>query len=695
MLRAANQRTDHLVDRLFDSWPRKILAIGVLLAALATVVAECTGGRKPGDSTELPLPTEPEQGETTLGDTGDPDSVPEAYTGPIGGTAPSAALDRAEAAQAVTVGMTPLETSTHLRAEIGADSDNPYLYIYLGNALYAQGQFFEFEQAYRDAMRLDPENDWIAMKLAMNLHAVGNTTTQRPAYPDVSVAQEVFEEAWLEFPGSEPLGTRYGYFLATAINDDRAALAILQETVDANPDSAIAWRYLGWWGHDELQDAEATVLALDEAIRLDPSDGLAWGYLLARRDYDTTEEMVTELSTMASIEGLRRSAFAARFGSFGVAELGKAEAEAALAELRRRNPGSAIALLLSSYTHSQLGDSQLAVAELRDAIALGVGDPDAYERLLRETEATAGVEEAIDVANELVRSNPGAFESWQVKLERVRLEVLAIGGIGPALDLSAYASSPTDRNRMWRTIGNLTELPPEAREQAYRLAIDALPDYLAYANLTSWLVGAGRADEAQQFAFASFDAASPWTRSSAATLVTDTLLRTSPPAVDAAVEFIQRPDTDFASEELLHVARDLNRIDESDAALLVLRLDDGRTAVQTEQGRLFREEEATTLALLGQESGARSIRNDLLAEFAELSAESPLDYELRLNYGEMAALTSDFDLAIDVFTDLLHNWELERSHRRYALEYRAWTYRVRGDDGLADADDAAAAQLAE
>ncbi len=78
--------------------------------------------------------------------------------------------------------VSPGEGESHVKRMLAEDPDQPFLYFTLGNLYARQGRWFEAQQAYFDAYRLDTSSADFAFNLAVSLDRLGQPATALTYY---------------------------------------------------------------------------------------------------------------------------------------------------------------------------------------------------------------------------------------------------------------------------------------------------------------------------------------------------------------------------------------------------------------------------------------------------------------------------------------------------------------------------------
>jgi tetratricopeptide (TPR) repeat protein len=177
------------------------------------------------------------------------------------------------------------EAIDHYKNALQTGSRTTALHNNLGNAYFKERRFNAAEQAYLDALELDPEYLFSLNNIALTLYHAGDTQE----------ARKLIGEAIKNFPDVSFLRTTEGY-LRFREGDRKGALRAFRKAIEINPDSPAALNNLGvlymedpGLGEDPLPYLERAVESGSENMLF--YDSLGWYHYTKGMFADATLEI--------------------------------------------------------------------------------------------------------------------------------------------------------------------------------------------------------------------------------------------------------------------------------------------------------------------------------------------------------------------------------------------------------------------
>jgi len=145
-----------------------------------------------------------------------------------------------------------------------SESDDAVAWFYLGFAYGELSRHNDAIEAYRQALRIDPENAFAWYNLGTACSKLGRHNDAIEAYRQALRIGPEHALAWFN------LGTAYN-----ALGRPNDAIEVLRQALRIDPEHAVAWSNLGTAYNALGRDTDA-IEAYRQALRIDPEYALAW-----------------------------------------------------------------------------------------------------------------------------------------------------------------------------------------------------------------------------------------------------------------------------------------------------------------------------------------------------------------------------------------------------------------------------------
>ena len=161
-------------------------------------------------------------------------------------------------------------TEEELQSVRPENSDDPNAWIELGAVLEKQAERLEdAEQAYREAIRIDPKNIRAMTNLAFLLKRAGR----------FSETEEVYKAILDIAPDLARVWSFYGHMLQYDLKRYEHAEKAYRKAIEIDPADSSAWNSLGYLLASDLHRYEEAEQAYWKAIEIDPDYASAWNSL--------------------------------------------------------------------------------------------------------------------------------------------------------------------------------------------------------------------------------------------------------------------------------------------------------------------------------------------------------------------------------------------------------------------------------